>query len=266
MAAPRYLANLFNYLETLTVTDVANTITRINSQAALLGWTSSGAGNIRTPVNSAGQYIDLTFTRISATNIQMVFLDSLGRTFTRRCQVAASFTERLYFNTQGFGFDPGNGEGLWGSILDLSPELQTAHDQWAAGHGSRTAADVLDNLFKTGGAEQLSSANPRVYAPIVATVMIPRGAFTNTGTGGANFTSLAGSRLWYPVIQAGPSTGTTKRVRGRVFQMLYVSGAEAAQTEIVIPLDGSNTGTFKVLAFIETGQTSFSGKMAMRKA
>jgi hypothetical protein len=33
-----------------------------------------------------------------------------------------------------------------------------------------------------------------------------------------------------------------------------------------VPLDGSNTGTFKIMSFIETGQTNFSGKMAMRKA
>jgi hypothetical protein len=266
MTAPAYLANAFNFLETLTVTDVANTITRMLSQAALVGWTSGGAGNIRTPVNAAGQYIDLTFTRVSATNMQMVFLDSLSRTFTRRTQVPASFTERLYFNTQGFAFDPGNGEGLWGSILDLSPELQTAHDQWAAGFGARTAADALDGLFKTGGAEQLSSATPRVYTAVVASILHPRGGIINSGAAACCFNSKSGSRLWFPVIQQGPVTGTTKRIRGRVFQMLFVSGLEAAQTEFVVPLDGANTGTFKVLSFSSSGQTSFNGQMAMRKA
>lgn len=265
MAPPTYLANNFNYLETLAVVDVANTITRILTQAQAIGWTSGGAGNIRTAPNSVGNYIDLTFTRIGATNIQLAYTDSLSRSFTRRAQTPASFTERLYFNTMGFVFDPGNGEGLWGSMLDLSPELPNAHDQWATGHGSRTAADVLDNLFKTGGAEQLSSANPRVYVPLAATVVLPRGSEGNSGQGW-NPQSQAGGRLWYPVIQEGPTSGVVKRIRGRVFQMLYVSGLEAAQTEIVVPVDGSNTGIFKVLSFVETGQTNFTGKMAMRKA
>ncbi len=266
MTAPVYLANNFNFLETPGETDVANTITRMIAQALALGWTNPSGNTIKTPPNSVGQFIQTAFARISATNLEMVFTDSLSRTFTRRAQTGTPFVERLYFNTYGMCFDPSNGEGLWASLLDISPELQNCHDQFCTGHGSRTAADALDGLFQTAGAEQLSSANPRAYAPVTQSILSPRGDILSAASplGMQSFTQ-PGSRLWYPNIQTGPVTGTIWKIRGRVFQMLMVSGAEAAQTEIVVPVDGANTGTFKVLSFTNAA-TNYNGKMAMRKA
>jgi hypothetical protein len=87
MSVPNYLAVSFNYLETLAVTDVANTITRIGTQLVALSWTSLGGGQYQSPTDSGGRYLKLTFTKISATQIEMVLLDSLSRTFTRRAAV-----------------------------------------------------------------------------------------------------------------------------------------------------------------------------------
>jgi hypothetical protein len=266
MAPPVYLANLFNFLETAGVTDCADTITRIVTQATALGWSNPGSGHVRTPPNAVGQYIDLQYNRIAALNLEMVFTDSLSRTFTRRTQMATPYVERLYFNTYGFAFDPANGEGLWGSLLDLSPELQDAHDQFAVGHGARDNGNTLAGNFQTNGSMQLSSASPRVYAGVANTILIPRGDVQPTTPGaGMNNLSQAGSRMWYPVIQVGPASGAIWRMRGRVFQMLFVSDQEPAQTEIVVPVDGASTGTFKILNF-PVASAAWQGKMAMRKA
>ncbi len=266
MAVPPFLQPSFNYLQTVGVTDVATTITRIETQAVALGWTNPGAGHIICPANIFGQYIDLQFNRISATVLEMVFTDSLGRSFTRRAQITSPMTERLYLNTFGFFFDPGNGEGLWGSILDTTPELQDCHDQTFVGHGARAADSTFDNLWSTVGAMQLSSANPRVYTPFVRAGLVPRGGLDNAGNCGY---SQTGSRMWYPCAQVGPVSGTTQRYRGRPFQALWVSNFEAAQSEFVVPLDQATTGLFKVLSFISLatyGASDSLYKMAVRKA
>lgn len=266
MAVPPFLQPSFNYLQTVNVTDVANTITRIVAQAVALGWSNPGAGHVISPANSVGQYIDLQFTKISAVILEMVFTDSLGRTFTRRATMTSPMTERLYLNTFGFFYDPGNGEGLWASILDTTPELQDCHDQTFAGHGSRAADSTFDNLWSTMGAMQLSSANPRVYTPVVRSTLVPRGSLDTAGNCGY---SQTGSRMWYPISQVGPVSGTTQRYRGRPFQALLVSNSEAAQSEFVVPLDQATTGLFKVLAFDTLafyGASDALYKMAVRKA
>jgi len=260
MAVPTYLQPSFNFLETPGVTDVANTITRIKTRALLLGWTNPVGDTILSPANAVGQTIQLAFSRIGATNLQMVFTDSLGRTFTRRCQTAASFTERLYLNTFGFFFDPGNGECLWASILDLTPDLQDSHDQFATGYGTRTAADAVDVTMSSHAAMQLSSATPRVYTPIAITTWFPRGGLGTTG----QLYSTSLSRMWYPVVHVGPVVGTTWRLRGRLFQALMVPSSETPQSEITVPLDQGTTGTFKVTSWTSTANALYF--MALRKA
>lgn len=267
MAPPTFLANNFSYLETPGVTDVANTITRIIAQALAMGWSNPSGNIIQTPANSVpGQYIQLDFSRQAATTLRMVFTDSFGRTFTRQTNTPATFIERLYFNTQGFAFDPANTEGLWAGIMDLSPELQNAHDQWPIGHGARDSGGTLAGNFQTNGAMQLSSASPRTYVGTALTILAPRGnAVSTTPTAGMLPFSQPGGRLWYPAIQIGPATGTVFRIRGRVYQMLFVSESEPDQSEIVVPIDGATTGTFKVLGFPVAAQ-AWRAKMAMRKA
>lgn len=266
MAIPTYLAANFNFLETAGVTDVANTITRLVAQAVALGWTNPLAGKVVSPANSAGQQLTLQFTKISATNLEMVFTDALGRTFTRRAQTAASFTERIYFTQYSFFWDPGNGEGLWGSILDTTPDLQGSHDQTYAGHGARTSGDALDGNFVTSGAMKLDASTPRVYSASADSVFMPR--FMNVGAvvgrGMVPYTT-SGSRLWYPIWQEGLSSGSQRRLRGRVFGALFVSDSEAAQSEIVVQLDESTSGLFKILAFANGG-TRLQAKFACRRS
>jgi hypothetical protein len=263
MSVPNYLAVAFNYLETLAVTDVANTITRIGTQLVALGWVNTAANTWQSPTDSGGHWIKLTFNKILAAKLEMVFIDSLSRTFTRRAIAAATFTERLYCNTFGFCYDAGNGSGLWASIYDMSPELQDAHDQFCTGHGKLTVADADDSTFFATGGEQLSEASPRAFAPIALTAFFTRGGFDS---GGLPFPySQAGSRLWYPINHHGPSVvAGTMRVRGRLFQMLHVSSAEAAQSEFSVPLDQATTGLFKILSF--PAHPSFAFFMAARKA
>ena len=268
MAAPTYLANNYNFLETAGQTDVANTITRIIAQALAMGWTNPSGNIVKSPPNAVGQFIQLTFARIGATNLEMVLLDSLSRTFTRRAQPAATFVERLYVNTQGMMIDFDNGEGLWASILDLSPELQDAHDQFAIGNGSRTVANTLDSFYQVAGSEQLSSATPRVYTITqFAGLFVPRGDLHSAASPqGIQSLSQPGSRLWYPWIFCGPVVGTTNRIRGRVFQALITDPTLPAQTEVVVPIDGANTATFKVTAMPTGLAGTFNGKVAWRKA
>lgn len=266
MAIPTFLAATFNFLETVGVTDVVNTITRIKTRALLLGWTNPSGDIILSPPNTAGQTIQLAFVRIAAGNLEMAFTDSLGRTATRRCQTGASFTERLYFTQFSFFFDPGNGEGLWASILDASPDPQSSHDQTFAFHGSRTAADALDGNFLTSGSMTLNAATPRAYGPTQDSLFCQRFMATGAVVGrGMVPYSQAGSRLWYPCWQHGLSSGAQHRLRGKAFGVLLVSDTEAAQSEIVVQLDEANSGLFKVLAFANGG-TRFQGKFACRRS
>ena len=262
MTIPIYLQPNFNFLETAGVTDVANTITRLKSQALLLGWTNPVGDTIVCPANSVGQQITVAFSRISATNIQMVVTDSLSRTCTRRCQTAATFVERIYFNTFGFFFDPGNSEGLWFSLLDLSPDLQNSHDQFATGHGTRNSSDSADVTMSVMASMQLNSASPRVYTATAITTWMPRGSLD---TGSNQKFSQSGSRMWYPLVHVGPTASSTViRIRGRVFQALLVPSTETAQSEFTVPLDQATTGLFKVLSWAASANAGFV--LAVRKA
>lgn len=268
MTIPIYLNSAFNFLETVGETDVANAITRILSQSALVGWTTSGGNTTKSPANSVGQQITFLFTRISASNLQVQFTDSQSRTWTRRAQTGGTYTERLYCNNFGIFWDPSNGEGFWGSILDATPDLQNAHDQTFAGHASRTVADALDGLFVTAGHEQLNAASPRAYVPVGVGAVTYRGNY-NAATpelGGLQYSESL-SRLWHPMIFEGISSGAEHRIRGRVFQGLYVGNPESPQSEFSVPLDEANTGLFKILAFT-TGSAGlgFDFHIAVRKA
>jgi hypothetical protein len=267
MTIPSYLNVLFNFTETPGETDVANTITRIQTKAVALGWTNPLAGKVVSPANPVGQQLTLQFNKIAAGNLEMVFTDSFNRTFTRRAQTGGgAFTERLYVSQFSMFIDFSNGEGLWGSILDCAPDPQNSHDQTFAGHGARTSADALDGLFVTSGSMKLDASSPRLYVANADSVFIQR--FVNTGAvAGRGMTpfSQGGSRYWFPIWQEGISSGTQHRIRGRIINALMVSDSEAAQTELVVPLDESNTGTFKVLAFTNTG-TRLQAKFAVRKS
>lgn len=263
MSVPAFLATSFNFLSTLAVTDVANTITRIGTQLVALGWTSLGGNAYQCPTDSGGHFITLTFTRNSATQLQMQMTDSLSRTITRTTNVPASFTENLYCSTFAFYFDPGNTEGLWASIYDMSPDLQSSHDQFAVMHGFFTSGISDDSTFYHSGGCILDASSPRVYTPTKLVDFITRAGFDG-GNYSAHY-SQAGSRMWYPCLHAGLNIAGQLRVRGRLQQVLWVSAQEAAGTEISVPLDQSTTGLFKVLGY-RVDTNSFGLVMAARKA
>lgn len=266
MTIPLYLQPAFNELETVGETDVANAITRILAQAALLGWTTSGGNTVKSPVNGVGQQITLVFTRIAANNLQMAFTDSQGRTATRRAQTGGTYTERLYFSTFSFFWDPSNGEGLWASILEASPDLQGSHDQTFVWHGSRTTGDILDGNFVTGGSMKLDASSPRVYVPLTSGIVTLRANWAGTTPefGGLGY-SQSGSRLWHPCIYEGLSNATEHRLRGRSYQALLVANSEAPQSEFTVPLDEANSGLFKVTSYLPGGAFGFDMRIAVRK-
>lgn len=263
MTVPNFLATPFNYLKTLGETDVANSITRISAQLLALGWTNPVGTTFQSPADSGGNFIKLTFNRISATQLEMVLLDSLSRTFTRRATTPASFTENLYCSSFAFYWDPGNTQGLWASIYDLSPELQSAHDQFCVGHGFQTAANADDSTFFTSGGMQLDASSPRVFSPVKQISFLTRANFDG-GNLGAGY-SQPGSRLWYPIIHVGLSMAGVTRIRGRVQQAIWVHLNEAVGSEFSVPLDQATTGLFKVLSF-RSDSSTFAYAMAARKA
>lgn len=270
MTVPNWLSGSFNFLETTGVTDVANTITRIVAQATALSgsaaWSNPLSGKIVSSADASGRSITVQFNKISATNLEMVLTDGSGRTFTRRAQFSGSMTERIYANQFGVFIDFSNGEGLWASILDPTPNTLLSHDQWATGHGARTSADALDGNFKAAGAMQLDASSPRVFVAQTMAAVVQCGSRPQT----QNFVgySYSGSRLWYPFIHHGPNTAGDNRVRGRVFQCMLVHASEGDQSEFSVTVDQSTSVLMKILGFPTngTGSSKLNCKMAVRKA
>jgi hypothetical protein len=249
MAVPAYLAASFHFKETALITDVNDLITAITDELVNQNspaWTNQGGGLFKSPVDASGRWIDLLFTRIAANNLDMRARDNLGQTICQgRMQVAAAgrvcriFSGQYHFHVETVALGT-YGEYLRAGILDLSPESQTQHTQWAYAHTIRTTADALRSNYKN---ENLFMWDNNAYADGT------RATGFMLLSGAATWLSLSGGYIFmaYPVTAKPPGETTYFCYAGRLYnQMMGDPSKIVPGAEFTIPIDAGTFGTFKV--------------------
>ncbi len=248
MAVPTYLAASFSYLETALITDVADLITAIADELVNQNdpaWTDMGGGVYKSPVDGSGRWIDITLTRIAASNLNMKARDSGGNTICEgRMQIGSGKVCRIFSGQFHFHVEtvvPGaSAEYIRAGILDLSPESQTAHTQWCYAHTYRTTADAIRGNVHHGQTFMWDNA-AYTEANRATGIMILSGQATYLSpSGGYMFFALC-------VLAKAPGDATNYWYAGRPYN--YLIGDPSRLTpgaEFTIPIDVGTFGTFKV--------------------
>lgn len=259
MTIPTYLNTNIRYKRDATVTDVQTIINSIvaEAQAITPAWSNPLSGKIVSPADADGRQVTVQFNKISATVLEMVVTDGQGRSVTKRANIAVAgsnidyFTGPYSFYIDWFNADNSNSEGHYVSLLDLSPELQTAHNKWVVMHGSRLSGGTFQD-WNVGHPAFVNSTG--AFGVVAGSYLYPFGnnrTINNGGIGGGKLATRtpAGSNYWYPVIQIGdPVSAGVYRIYGKWFQALLCnSGIFAAGSEVSVPVDESTTGVFRVL-------------------
>ncbi len=272
MAAP-YLTGNVLYAQLAGVLDVQTIINQVTTMATTLSpaWTNPMAGKLVSPPDGNGRQFTIQFNRISATNLEMVMTDGSARTMTRRAQInAGGSAVDCYVGQFHMILDWLNGstpEGLLACMLDESPELQTSHNMWMVGNGSRNTGDSLDSFWQYGAF--LVIRNAGTFAILLYGAMAPLWNRTSNNANNGNLgRTIGGSNLWVPLIAMGDTVANVFNIYGKVFACL---GTRLAFTppgaEVSVPVDQANSSIFRVLNMPtwNPGVTPLGDVMAVRK-
>ena len=247
MAVPAYLAASFHFKETGLITDVNDLITAITDELVNQNspaWTDQGGGLFKSPPDASGRWVDILLTRIAANNLDMRARDNLGQTICQgRMQIQTGRVCRIFsgqFHFQVETVIPGSGaEYIRAGILDLSPESQTAHTQWAYAHTYRTTADAVRS---STGESQLFMWDNSAYAET------GRATGFMILTGAATYMSPSGGYIFMAthVVAKPPGEATYSCYAGRLYNHMMGDPKSVPGSEFTIPIDAGTFGTFKV--------------------
>lgn len=258
MAVSPFLATTFRFLEVTGVTDVQTIIDNVRTELVTnLGWTEPVANRFKSPVDAAGQFMEVSLLRNAATELEMTVFDTVGRSFSRELQISGTVSVRFLTGSHHFYVENVTGaEYLWANILSLDPEAESAHDQNVVGNGSRSTGGSLGSNNVTF--VNIVNSGSYILAQKVLSFYIPDESL-------ASFDppeTLNKSRLWIPVFLMSGAATFGGVVMGRCYQMLVVSSTLIVGAEVVVAIDEATTGTFKVLGI----PTANSYRLAMRKS
>jgi len=270
MTRPRFVDDGvcgYSYRSDAAMTDWNTFLTNINTELVTNnGWTNPGTNLYKSRVDAGGRWIDLLFTRISATNLEIRMRDHLGRTvYTRRVQLAGAGTTIEYFTGWFYCVVQSlqaTAELIQAYIMEPAPDTELMlYNVGILGTAYRSAADANDSqgakvmdMFGLVDSSQAYGFQARM-APGSST----------TANSGLNKIMVSGSIVTEPII---PDTGTgvagTSKSQGQVFQAWGVDNGRAFASDLTIKVDTGVTATFRVLSLPVT--TNGTTRQAMRKS
>lgn len=261
MAVPTFLATVFRYLSVAGVTDVAAIITNFRSEVITNGtWTEPSAGLFKSPPDADGRFFDILLVATTATRLQFrVRNQSATVLFDREIDIDGAGTEvRIYTGPYHAWIESvrATPEVAFGTLLDLTPDLQTAHSNYVAGNAKRTSAGADDGNF--GNIGQVASFDAGV--PAFASRLM-----TMDQAGGVVVPKLtpSGDQIAYPAELAANMSGL-QRMIGRLFQAYMVDASLAFGAEVTFPIDTATSAVFKVISVTSSG--GGTQRIAVRKA
>ena len=267
MAQPAYIIPA-NYYSNAAVDDVQDILDDLDTLLAANGWTVTAPGGpYTTPVDPAGRWFKLTFTRISATRLDCAMTDDQARvTSTREMQITGTQTINYYYGTRYvYIVNTVQEDTIFATLLSLYPESETVHNRYCVFYGTRNSGGTrgdytVGNLVVVRGDTNAYTAQGQPSQSLYLTYGCQQASNTCV-----NARHLSGARRWYPAWSAGQDSGTTYGMRGRLYNvLLMMQGTGLIGTEYTIPVDQATTGVFKILN-ITYGATSYYYK-AVRKS
>ena len=273
MSAPNYLSSYFRYKESVGVVDVNTIIADLRDElvtqpVAPNQWTEPVAGTFKSPDRADGIFFTVTVARVSATRISYVVRDQLGmlvNNMTTTQQDIDAGGTTVHYYTGPFHVcvttERATPEAWMCGILDTTPDpLGKPRAMYFASRAPR------DNT----GASLIASEYFRVYLLLPGGTSYSSTANMITCSGGGASTwyreTVAGTKIYQPAeMNDGNQTGAVATFLGRIPQCVMVDGRIAFASELTIPIDGANTGVFKVVGFA-TDVNSGVARLAFRKA
>jgi hypothetical protein len=251
MAIADFLNSSKYFFERAGVTDVQTIMDDFATQvlANVPAWTNPTGARYASPVDGAGRFFDVEFTRTTQYKLTIVVRDQSGTTImTRRIQIPSAngsivriFTGQFhcFIDIQTQSTDP---EYFWAGILDLSPEVQNVHSKYVFAYSTRTTADVygagyFQYAFMIDDAAPASIQRICHYACEVTGRPRPQ-------------RDLLGFWIFHNLMfYVQPVGGGDHRYAGRAYQCLLVpEDAGDPGTELTIPIDAGVTGQFMIVS------------------
>lgn len=248
MTVPNFLASSFYYsLGSSPITDVATIITDVRTILTSTNnpvWTEPVSGTFQSPVDSAGRFMRITLTRVTATRLNVILQDqNLLTIINRELQIPA--TAEVYYLTGQYHFaiEVPNGTAVADHIscfmLDPSPYALSASQTYVMGNAYRAAGGSIDGQGTTMDQfYMIESGAPAVRQRI-------RAVYNTTSTA-IGLIDFQGNPQIFPCdIWTQPSgIGVWG---GKPYQMYLVPTSIGAGTIKKIALDDGTLASFRVM-------------------
>ncbi len=262
MTAPDFINDTicpWYYHQTTGMTDVNTIISDLRTGLVTnLSWTEPTTALFKSPVDSAGRFMDILVTRITATNVEFRIRDFRGSTLvTGRIQIDATASVNYFLTKFSMTVESLRAtiEIAHAHILEQTPDEASSLSNYITGNTYRNASDTADGSWGLGRLIAFESGSPALVS----------GRFSNSQnallTNIASF-SAAGTLLYrdccMPITQNG-----VLRWSGRLYQAWLCDSGLAFGTDKTIPVDDAGaTAVFRVVGF----PTFNTYRLALRKA
>lgn len=261
MSVPSFLDTEYGYLELKGITDVQDIMDAMDSTIKALStpWTEPSADTFRSPPNAVGQYVEFTFTRNNATELDFDPYDHTGLSMfggvTRTMRIMDDpdansdqiqifyGPDYLWIETANPGTTFGLGEHVGVGQVDMTPENQDTviHTGWA--RARRNAAGTADTSGDAFSDMWRFSHNSGVFGAIE-----PIRGPVDIANNVAYLRRESNAFVIVPIDTVQFDSAGLRRYSGRMYQALMCISDIEPWTEIQVPIDDSplTLGTFKI--------------------
>lgn len=261
MALPTIFNEAFRYA-TGTCTNSTAICTLLESELVTNGsWTKNTTLTYSSPADAAGRFVQIVCTTPAATKLDIAFTDMFGISIaSREIQLDASQEVRIYSGAHHCAIDAiraATPESIGVVLTDPSPDTiyQSVNNYvYAWGHRNTSGtAGAASNTFEFFCRTMVGSTIDSGYQVL---------SYNFSNATGGEFKNINGDYICIPVeVSTGDSTNDG-RCAGMLYQCILTDDTPNIGDELVISMDGSTTGTFKICAKTAIGNR----RIAWRKA
>ena len=257
MTVPRFLQSSFHFNEDVDVVDVATIITTLEAllTAQTPAWTNPSPGVLVSPVDSAGRFMTVTLTRVSAVLLNMLVSDQngIGVSFRGLTLIAGpSPTTINYFSGQYHLFieslTGGSGSGNWLGAMMIDPTDYSLEDNqnYVMGCG----------FLNTGGANDGQNTVCDQWFMLESGVTQPRQRARMVGQDTAGVVGLidfAGNLQFFPFDVGNAPNAKTLWI-GSMYQTYLTDPSVPSGVIKPVAIDNSTPAKFRSTVAPSTGQ------------
>lgn len=244
MTVPRQFQSSFYYTKYDDVTDVANVITSVIAAALAQtpAWTNPTGNTLKSPVDSAGRFMKVTFAATTSLRLLMTVVDQNGITVSaRELDIASGASIGVYSGQFYMYLDvPGAATPEWigAAIIDPYPYDYSNLNNYVIGGGYRSSAGSVDgNGTSWDFWFMMESGTATLRQRGRAIALLSSGA-------GCGLTDAMDNVQLFPVDIASSISGTVQWA-GTICQAYLTDSRVPAFTLKPVAIDDSTPASFK---------------------